>query len=233
MQIPPELGRLSLTCLTLTNNLLGETNNWQFLLGKQLRCTLLELDLSVNKITHFPAPIIKLEQIVTLKLHNNSIKRLPFGMRRLKNLRFLNLSSNQLESLPSIFNEARLELLDLWGNAFQPAIMHRLDVQQLQTLQNPTCLCLQAARVVHQHKIPYSPMSLPWILIDILSESPICACGKLCFYESILERATFPTFENVKNLVSSRDHSILADIVLCGPNCAGRKLMKEFQNPEI
>lgn len=231
-QIPNEMGRLTLTELHLNNNNLGDQNCWQWLRGKNLQHSLKELDLSANKLEYFPPALIKLENLVNLKINNNLIKRIPFGIRRMKNLRYLYMSTNQLESLPSAFNSNRLEMLDVWGNNFQS---HReYDLEQkltnstsksLEIMYNVAPLWLAAARLVCQHKLPFSSATLPCILVDILSEAPKCACGKLCYSDVILERAAMATFENVKNLVFSRDRLIYADIVLCGAQCAGRKQM--------
>ncbi|XP_061399001.1 leucine-rich repeat protein 1-like [Musca vetustissima] len=230
-KIPNELGRLALVELNLSNNNLGDKNAWQWMKGKTIQASLKDLDLSANKLEYFPPPLIKYEKLVTLKLNNNQLIRLPQGIRRMRSLRFVHLSINKLESLPAAFNIIPLEMLDVWGNNFQELKEYDLDVKSsssgpssgVQNLYNCSPLWLQAARVVCQHKLPYSPATLPWILVDILSEAPKCACGKLCYGDAVLERAAMATFENVKNLVFSRDRLIYADIVLCGPQCAGRK----------
>ena len=232
-QIPNEMGRLQLTELHLSNNNLGEKNDWKWLSGKTLRQSLRSLDISANKLEYFPAVLIKLENLVTLKLDNNQLKRIPFAIRRMRSLRYLYMSSNQLESLPAAFNNNRLEMLDVWGNNFQPQKEYDLDhkssdylkCSSVQNIHTPTPLWELACRSVHQHKLPYSADTLPWILVDILSEAPKCGCGKLCYGSAVLERAAMATFENVKNLVFSRDRLIYADIVLCGSQCAGRKQM--------
>ncbi|XP_037821498.1 leucine-rich repeat protein 1 [Lucilia sericata] len=232
-KIPNEMGRLQLTELHLNNNNLGDKNCWQWLQGKNLQESLRELDLSANKLEYFPPVLIKLEKLVTLKINNNLLKRIPFGVRRMRSLRFLHMSSNQLESLPAAFNNNRLEMLDVWGNNFQPQKEYDLEQKitnptvcsSVQNLHTATPLWLLASRSICQHKLPYSTASLPWILVDILSEAPKCACGKLCYGDVVLERAALATFENVKNLVFSRDRLIYADIVLCGPQCGGRKQM--------
>lgn len=145
-----------------------------------------------------------------------------------------NISTNQLESLPAAFNSTRLEMLDVWGNNFQPQKEYELDHRgilaggqdfssSVQNLHKPAELWLQAARSVAQNRLPFTAATLPWVLVDVLLEAPMCACGKLCYGDSIMERAAMSTFENVKNLVFSRDRLIYADIVLCGSHCAGRK----------
>lgn len=228
------MGRLFLMELHLNDNNLGEQNAWQWLHGKNLQSSLKELDLSANKMEYFPTVLIKYEKLVTLKLNNNLLKRIPFGVRRMSSLRFVHLSTNQLESLPAAFNNTRLEMLDVWGNNFQPQKEYDIDNKtangaaspsssSVQNLYRASPLWLLSARAVCHHKLPYSAATLPWILVDILSEAPKCACGKLCYGDSVLERAAMATFENVKNLIFSRDRLIYADIVLCGAQCAGRK----------
>lgn len=227
------MGRLQLTELHLSNNNLGDKNDWKWLSGKNLKQSLKSLDISANKLQYFPALLIKLENLITLKLDNNQLKRIPFGIRRMRNLRYLYISSNQLESLPATFNNNRLEMLDVWGNNFQPQKEYDLDHVSLDNLKCSTVQNIHTAaplwelacRSVHQHKLPYCIETLPWILIDILNEAPKCACGKLCYGSAVLERAAMATFENIKNLVFSRDRLIYADIVLCGSQCAGRNQM--------
>lgn len=226
------MGRLHLSELNLSNNCLGDgKSDWKWLQLANIRKSLRELDLSANKLDYFPSCLIKLDNLVTLKLNNNQLKRVPFAIRRLRNLRFIHLSTNQLESLPSAFNNTRLDMLDVWGNNFQPQKEYDLDHcssngvnhSQVQNLYTPSSLWILAARAVRKHKIPFGADTLPWILMDVLTEAPICACNKLCFGATVMERAAMATFENVKNLVFSRDRLIYADIVLCGAQCAGRK----------
>ncbi|XP_011200504.2 leucine-rich repeat protein 1 [Bactrocera dorsalis] len=229
-KVPREMGRLPLVSFTINNNQLGTINNWEWLRGKEIRKSLRELDLSANELNHFPLDIIRLEQLVGLKLSDNKIKRLPFGFRRLRNLRNLNIASNLLTSLPSDFNQMRIVVLDLWGNKFGMKMEHNISEAGTNKL-NSAPLWLLAARAVCQNKLPYSAGTIPWMLIDILAESPLCACGKLCFDTTIYERAVMATLDNVKTLVSSREHLIYADIVLCGMSCGGRKQMLFYEQP--
>ncbi|XP_055917427.1 leucine-rich repeat protein 1 [Eupeodes corollae] len=220
--IPKEFGRLRLVELDLSNNALGDDTNFCWLMGSDLKRTLYELDLSNNKLQYFPIELIKLENLVTLKLNNNSIKKIPFGIRGMKNLRYLHLSTNKLESLPSSIDEVRLELLDVWENNFQP-ICEKTVEGRLATTNNPQPLWLSAAHVVSNSRFPFSPRTLPSILVDLISQSPKCFCGKLCYGEPVWERAIEATLDNIKQLVFSRDRLIYADIVVCSALCASKK----------
>uniref|UniRef100_A0A1A9WZU5 PIF1/LRR1 pleckstrin homology domain-containing protein n=1 Tax=Glossina brevipalpis TaxID=37001 RepID=A0A1A9WZU5_9MUSC len=224
-KVPLELGRLPLTQLDVSNNGLGADKSWLWLNSKTLRETLRELDFSANKLDSFPRPLVRLEKLVSLKLNNNFIKRIPFAIRRMHSLRYLSMSSNQLESLPSSFNSTRLDLLDVWGNNFQPHREHEVDKKKSVEFGTPSALWLLACRAVHQYKLSYSANTLPWTLVDILTEAPKCACGTLCYGHKVYEQAALCAFENIQNLVFSRDRLIYADIVLCGHLCMGKKQM--------
>lgn len=229
LKVPREMGRLPLVFFTINNNQLGTINEWEWLRGKEIRKSLRELDLSANELNYFPLDLIRLEQLVGLKLSDNKIKRLPFGFRRLRNLRNLYIASNLLTSLPSDFNQMRIVVLDVWGNKFGMKMEHTIG--RATNKLNSSPLWLLSARTVCQNKLPYSAGTLPLLLIDILAESPLCACGKLCFDTTIYERAVMATLDNVKTLISSREHLIYADIVLCGTNCGSRKQMLSYEQP--
>ncbi|XP_055859176.1 leucine-rich repeat protein 1 [Episyrphus balteatus] len=221
-KIPNEFGRLRLIELDLSNNALGEDTNFRWLIGKELKKTLCELDLSNNKLDYFPIELIKLENVVTLKLSHNSIKKVPFGIRGMKNLRYLHLSTNKLESLPSSIDEVKLELLDVWENNFQP-ICEKTVEGRLNVTNSPQSLWLMAANAVSNFRLPISSRTLPWILVDLICESPKCFCGRLCYGEPVWERAIEATLDNIKQLVFSRDRLIYADIVVCSAACAAKK----------
>ncbi|TMW50694.1 hypothetical protein DOY81_004218 [Sarcophaga bullata] len=218
-KIPNEMGHLQLTTLYLNNNNLGDNIDWKWLNGRNLRQSLRAFDLSANKLEYFPAALIELENLDTLKLDNNQLKHIPFAIRRMHSLRYLSLFSNQLESLPAVFNIIRLEMLDVERNNFQPH--KKCDFKSaVKNFNTPMPLWELACRSIHQHKLLYSIDTLPRILVDRLNEVPVCACGNLCYGRTVLERADKAIFKNVKRLISSRGNSIYVDIVLCGPKCA-------------
>ncbi|BFF94891.1 leucine-rich repeat protein 1 [Drosophila madeirensis] len=230
-KIPPELGRLSLTTLHLSGNCLGELNDWCWMRGTKLSQSLRELDLSSNGLTYFPPALVKFERLVTLKLNHNQLTRLPFAIRRLQGLRSLHVCSNKLESLPAAIEDLHIDQLDVWGNCFGAFNVEaaQLQAQRLSASNIPQPLWLQAARAVANYKLPLSADSLPAILIELISESPKCLCGKLCFAlrkEDVLQRVVQPKFTNIKNLTYSREHQIYADVVICGPNCSASQQLK-------
>lgn len=218
------MGHLQLTTLYLNNNKLGENFDWEWLNGKNLRKSLRAFDVSANKLEYFPAALIELENLDTLKLDSNQIKHIPFAIRRMSSLRYLSLFSNQLESLPAVFNVICLEMFDVERNNFQSQKRHDFR-STLENLSTPRPLWELACHSIHQHKLPYSIDSLPRILVDRLNEVPVCACGNLCYGRTVWERADVATFKNIKRLVSSANDSICVDIVLCGPKCEGLFLM--------
>ncbi|TDG48675.1 hypothetical protein AWZ03_005004 [Drosophila navojoa] len=232
-KIPKELGRLSLTTLHLSNNALGELNDWCWLRGSNLRASLCELDLSDNGLKYFPPDLVKLDRLVTLNLNHNNLTYLPFAIRRLQKLRSLHVSSNKLESLPVSIEDLHIDLLDVWGNCFKGFNMEAARKQ----LKRPTGGCtpaqlwLQAARTVASQKLPYSESTLPAILIELISEAPTCLCGKLCYAmeaRDLLKRVMQPKFTNIKNLTYSREHQIYSDVVICGSNCAAYQQLKSL-----
>ncbi|XP_053957759.1 leucine-rich repeat protein 1 [Anastrepha ludens] len=228
-KVPREMGRLSLVNFNINNNKLGTVNDWEWLRGKNIRQSLRELDLSANELNYFPLEVLRLEQLVGLNMSHNNIRRVPFGFRRLRNLRNLHISSNFLTSLPSDFNHMRIVVLDVWGNKFGMKVDHHIS-EESNKCSSPS-LWLLAARAVCQYKLPYSAATLPWLLTDILAESPLCACGKVCFDTIVFERAVMATLDSIKTLVCCRERLIYADIVLCGANCAGRKQMLSYEQP--
>lgn len=213
--------------------MLGELNDWCWLRGSKLSKTLCELDLSANGLNHFPSQLVKYERLVTLNLNHNKLRHLPFAIRRMQQLRTLHLSSNVLESLPAAFEDLQIDLLDVWGNCFKGFNVDAAQsmVQRTPAAYTATPLWLQAARVVSQHKVPYSSDTLPALLIDLISETPKCQCSKLCYAlqaQDLLKRVAQPKFTNIKNLTYSREHEIYLDVIVCGPTCCAHQQLKAF-----
>lgn len=230
-KIPIELGRLPLTTLHLSGNSLGELNDWTWLRGSQLKQSLCDLDLSANGLDYFPTSLVKFERLVTLNLNHNKLRHLPFGIRRLQKLRSLHVSSNKLESLPTAIEDLHIDLLDVWGNCFKDfnMVAAQAHMQRTAAAHKPPPLWLQAARVVSNHKLPYSASTLPTILIELISEAPKCLCGTLCYSleeQDLLKRVTQPKFTHIKNLTYSREQMIYSDVILCGPNCSAYQSLK-------
>ncbi|KAH8419436.1 hypothetical protein KR222_011765 [Zaprionus bogoriensis] len=230
-KIPNELGRLALTTLHLSGNSLGELNDWCWLRGAKLSQSLCELDLSANGLSYFPPQLVRFERLVMLNLNHNKLRHLPFAIRRLQQLRTLHVSSNKLESLPSAFEDLHIDLLDVWGNCFKGFNIEAAQTQVHRTpaAYTPTPLWLQAARVVSQHKLPYSTRTLPAVLVQLISEAPKCPCGKLCYAleaQDLLKRVTQPKFTNIKNLTYSREHEIYSDVIVCGPACSAHQQLR-------
>lgn len=236
------MGRLNLSSLNLSNNLLHKMKCWKWLSTcRNIQDSLRELDLSVNGFCVFPRALIKLQKLVTLKMNHNYLERLPFGIRRMHQLRYLHISSNKLISLPATFNNLRLDTLDVWENAFKPQLDYNFNCNS-SSLQNvhdhqihkkrkvledmdftPLPLWQIACNAVDRLKISYSSDKISWDIIELLEEGPQCACGRLCLDSKLYERAAPVTFENVRNLVFSRDRLIYVDVVLCGTNCLGHR----------
>lgn len=219
--------------------------SWKWLSScPNIQQSLCELDLSVNDLHRFPRALIKLRQLVTLKLNHNQLERLPFGIRRMHRLRYLHLSSNKLISLPSTFNNLHLDTLDIWENAFKPQIEYNItyypllideiDNRQVSKKRKCSTECMESTplplwqltcNVVDRLKLNHSIIDsmLPWDINELLEEGAQCACGRYCFDTKLYERAAPVTFDNIRNLVFSRDRLIYVDMVLCGANCLGHR----------
>lgn len=118
--------------------------------------------------------------------------------------RFLNVANNKLTSLPSTIACTNYNTVDLSGNPFidTPAAAPQVAGQQqlpaaAAAAANPVhdvavsvpCLWECAGRVVAAKRLPYSARTLPMCLIELLEESPLCACGVLCFSAAVQPRA--------------------------------------------
>ncbi|XP_055373134.1 leucine-rich repeat protein 1-like [Condylostylus longicornis] len=222
-KIPKELGKLKLTELDLSNNNLGENESlkdWEWITNGNILSSLRSLNLSKNKLSYFPYNIVKLKNLITLKLNENNIRKLPFAIRRLNNLKFLHLCSNKLESLPNSLNYIHLDTLDVWNNNF---LSQPVDVQIISKAKG--CippLWEMVARVVESKSLRYNSGTVPSILVDIMSESPLCPCGLLSFSSQIYERSAVITLDHVKHLVFSREQLIYQDCAACSDKCASK-----------
>lgn len=225
-KLPKDIGNIPLVDIDVSNNCLGESldaDNWNWLDSSTIKKSLQNLNLSNNKLKSFPYKLVKLNSLTTLKIDNNMISSIPFGLRRLRSLRYLYLSTNKLVSLPESLNHLRLDLLDVWGNEFMP----KSELEDVFPAQKPKKIIVPAlwelaARVVISKKISYSSRTIPWILVDILSEVPLCICGNLCYNTEVHRRSMVMCFDNVKELIFSRDRVIYADCVICSDKCTNR-----------
>nr|DAD46504.1 TPA_asm: hypothetical protein HUJ06_016441 [Nelumbo nucifera] len=101
--------------LNLQNKLVDQIEWLPESIGKL--SSLINLDLSENRIVALPATIRGLSSLAKLDLHSNRISELPESIGDLFSLVYLDLRGNQLTSLPFTFGKlARLEELDLSSN---------------------------------------------------------------------------------------------------------------------
>ena len=79
--------------------------------------TLVELDLSNNKIKSIPHWIVELEYLESINLENNRLDSINLSTFKLINLRKLDLNNNQISLIPSqIEGLKQLEILNLESN---------------------------------------------------------------------------------------------------------------------
>src|SRR6056297_961889 len=75
---------------------------------------LVQLDLTNNKLTHFPPVLLEMPQLEELHLGKNEIQRIPEDITRMKNLRLLDIWSTQVPRLPLALAEMEsLEEVDM------------------------------------------------------------------------------------------------------------------------
>ncbi|XP_055375838.1 leucine-rich repeat protein 1-like [Condylostylus longicornis] len=195
-KIPKELGKLKLTELDLSNNNLGENQSnkdWEWITNGSILNSLRSLNLSKNKLSYFP---------------------------RLNNLKFLHIFSNKLESLPNSLNYIHLDTLDVWNNNFQSQSLDAQITSKAKGYIPP--LWEMAARVVESKSLSYNSSTIPSILVDIMSESPLCVCGLLSFSSQIYERSAIISLDHVKHLVFSREQPIYQDCAACSDKCVSK-----------
>ncbi|GAB0092947.1 Leucine-rich repeat [Sergentomyia squamirostris] len=231
-KIPKPLGELCLVDLNLSGNVLGSDIggcDFIWLEGHGVTKSLQNLDLSNNYLTHFPLGLTKLLNLCDLNLDNNRIKRIPFSVRNLQTLKSLSLESNELEALPGTLEMIYFDHINISNNNFPH---HADEIQQHDFVFVPRISLLQiAARTVIKHKIPYAhPKSyptlrnctVPWIVADLLSETPVCSCGNICFDAKIYEICSLASL-HYKCIISNADRSILADRVFCTRRCFDKR----------
>ena len=79
--------------------------------------SIINLDLSNNRLGSLPNSIVNLPNLEVLNLSNNNIRTLPSNLGQLKKLKRLLLSSNRIEQIPSRLGElTQLEVLHLSNN---------------------------------------------------------------------------------------------------------------------
>jgi len=94
-ELPPEIGQLQLTELSLFGNQLTTLPKE---IGQLTQLT--ELDLRGNQLTALPSEIGQLSQLISLNLRGNQLTALPPEIGQLSQLISLNLRGNQLTALP-------------------------------------------------------------------------------------------------------------------------------------
>lgn len=180
--LPEEINQLpSLSELNLSFNEFSKSSpkqwNW---MGEKLSNTLKLLNLSNNELKYLPEQLVKLHNLITLRVDFNQLKSLPSGIGNLMNLRVFTASNNQLSSLPGSVKKWHLEQLDLSNNTFN------LNQQSNPSSVLPKPLPISslkeyAARKVLLNRLPYSPSVLPLTLIKYLDLAKYCVCGLACF----------------------------------------------------
>ncbi|XP_055695205.1 leucine-rich repeat protein 1 [Lutzomyia longipalpis] len=235
-KIPKPLGELNLIDINLSGNVLGSEIgaggcDWKWMEGFGVLKSLQTLDLSNNYIKTFPFNLTKLQKLSDLNLDFNSIKRIPFAIRNLQSLKSFSIEGNELESLPFTLETLTFEHINISNNNFPH---HTDEMQRHDFVFRPTiCLFELAARAVVRFKIPFAHPkahptlqwhTIPWIVADLLNETPICSCGKLCFNAKIYEKCSLIQLR-YKCIISNADRKIMGDGVFCSKGCFERRTL--------
>ncbi|XP_055607698.1 leucine-rich repeat protein 1 [Uranotaenia lowii] len=219
--IPKALGQLRIAELNLSGNSL-QKDRWEWLQEHTIQSSLQNLNIGSNNLAQFPINIIYLRMLVNLNMQANHIQKLPFAIWKMTRLRFMNLSGNQLGSIPESMVRMKLDQVDLSENqlAQNQVTVPDLRLQQSDIRQTPALWEL-AARVVVARKIHYSIGMIPFLLVELMHRTPICACGLLCFTSRIHERAKVIRL-NCQHTIINSNHAIYADSVFCSQRCSSR-----------
>lgn len=154
-ELPENLNTMvNLTQLFLRNNLLDDLS-FPKTMSSMVR--LRDLNLSGNRLTTIPSPVLGVVSLRNLFLGGNRLTEIPRGIKNLKRLRVFYLGGNQIRALPSeICQLANLHALILCDN-------------QLESL--PECICclkrLECLQL-HQNRLTTLPEGL--IRLKSLSE---------------------------------------------------------------
>lgn len=209
-RVPTQLGNLPLQTLNFSQNNLGKAPSWKWLKQPEIIASLHKINLTGNHLEYLPYPLIALRGLVDLNVSTNLLTQIPTAIKALHRLRNLNISSNKLESVPSAVGAMKLEVLDLSGNAF----LEELNKVNATVNGAPTLLNL-AARVVTKKRLFYARDAIPWILVDLLEQSPCCDCGSICFGAPIFRAAKHLELSNAKCVILDRQKQIPCDQVYC------------------
>ena len=156
-----------------------------------------------------------------LSLKDNKLTRLPFAVRRLKNLKFLSLANNRISQMPNSISQLYFNTVDLSGTEMSPEALVRRPSEGRLEVVHPESLLQLTAKKIRSAVIPYSPRILPGILIDLLEESPICPCGKICLLngDNIVQRTGLLVIKTQHLMSSLGSSAIYADAVYCNEFC--------------
>lgn len=226
-KIHKSLGNLRLIQLNISEN---NINDWQWMSGKNLQCSLQLLNLSKNKLKGISSEIACFEKLVSLDLSFNEIQRLPFAIQQMKQLRQLNLSNNQLNALPCTIKNLHLDAIDLSKNQFSTyevtfnieAMKRRVELRQrgLRGIIKLPTLFELTSRIITKQNIKFIHLNIPKIIKEILYFSPNCArCDNFCFDREIFHNF-FKTRINCKSRVTdNNENEFFAYGPLCSDKC--------------
>uniref|UniRef100_A0A336M559 CSON004017 protein n=1 Tax=Culicoides sonorensis TaxID=179676 RepID=A0A336M559_CULSO len=215
-KIPDQLGTLRLRDINLSSNKLAGSS-WKWLLGDELSRSLFTLNLSDNELTFFPNAVTKLKVLTKLVISKNKIKKIPFSIRNLKYLRNFDVSSNELESLPQNINLLRFDTINLCDNLFPSEPLNRNP--EMPSFNSMPSLFVLAARRVICHCIPYSPATLPRIIIDTIEFAPLCPCRMLCYDSIVHEKVQLLRPSRWASISMDRNQDVYVDSVFCSQKC--------------
>lgn len=240
-KLPKALGNLKLVKLVLNENMLGESphlRDWEWINCVNIRCSLVTLSISRNRLKFVPSNLCKLASLVNMDLSFNDFERIPFSIMQLKQLKILNLSNNMLSSLPYTINKLKLDLIDLSMNKL---LSESTGLQVIRESHNElsrqieyraSCLLDIAARTVIKHQIPFMNHNIPLIVKEILFHSPVCAnakCESLSFEMSIVRNINLIELNSKQTVTSDNAKLFAADGPFCSRSCQMATFQKLFK----
>ncbi|XP_054273062.1 leucine-rich repeat protein 1 [Macrosteles quadrilineatus] len=208
----------NLTELCIANNDFGCGRDWRWIVNNKLQKQLRLLDLRRNKISVLPDRIVKLVNLVTLKLDHNSIRTLPNGIDLMRNLRYFSASDNELCYVPRGIFDLKLEDVDLSGNNSFGYCKAKSKPGLNDFMTTPKLFDIAASSVIN-HKLQYSADTLPLTVIEYLEGVTFCTCGKACFSSQPVSYVTTSCNGSAWKSVTSSHVPYVVAVRYCSSHC--------------
>ena len=182
-----------LTNLKICNLSRNNIVDFRWLSG-HLKSTLMDLDLSHNKLTLFPSNILKLQKLQSLNLSDNLLQTLPRAIQLLHLVKYVNVSNNQITYFPITILNLPLNTFDISKNPLNhPNILNSCP----ETVSVKSLKELSAISVLENTISSKQRNLLPETVKNYLNSAMLCTCGRRVidtFYSQVhlLDFMNFP-----------------------------------------